>query len=78
VDGRYFYPVYALTAPGLDRMLENQSRFKLRADNPPEVADEDSVLAPIVAGKERSAGCAAPVAEKETHPAGNARRRDQI
>jgi hypothetical protein len=72
VDGRYFYPVYALTAPGLDWMLENQSRFKLRADNPPEVADEDSVLAPIVAGKERSAGCAAPVAEKETHPAGNA------
>jgi hypothetical protein len=58
MDGRYFYPVCALTAPGLDWMLENQSRFKLRADNPPEVADEDSVLAPIVAGKERSAGCA--------------------
>jgi hypothetical protein len=42
MQGPYFYPVYALTARGLDWMIENQSRFKLRmADSPTEIADED-------------------------------------
>jgi nucleoside 2-deoxyribosyltransferase len=48
VEGFYTYPVYALTALGLDWMLENQHRFKLQADDKleadddtPTVSDED-------------------------------------
>jgi hypothetical protein len=42
MDGPYFFPVYVLTAKGLDWMLENQDRFKLRVgDNAPEVADDN-------------------------------------
>lgn len=44
VSGSYFYPVYALTAQGLAWMLENQHRFRLRADDdttPQEPSEED-------------------------------------
>jgi hypothetical protein len=42
-DGPYTYSVYMLTARGLDWMLENQHRFKLRVDDDasPKVSDED-------------------------------------
>lgn len=42
-DGPYSYSVYILTSRGLDWMLENQHRFKLRVDDDaaPGVADED-------------------------------------
>lgn len=35
VDGFYTYPVYALTAKGLDWMLQNQHLFKLKDDDIP-------------------------------------------
>jgi hypothetical protein len=41
VDGPYTYPVYALTARGLDWMLENQHLFKLETEEAPKVSDED-------------------------------------
>jgi hypothetical protein len=45
VDGPYTYTEYALTASGLDWMLDNQHRFKLRYDEDapkaPEISDED-------------------------------------
>jgi hypothetical protein len=44
-EGYYTYPVYVLTALGLDWMLDNQHRFKLRTDEDaargPEISDED-------------------------------------
>jgi hypothetical protein len=43
VNGPYFYTAYSLTDQGLDWILENQDRFKLRADDnaPRKVSDED-------------------------------------
>jgi hypothetical protein len=42
-NGIYYYSVYVLTSLGVDWMLDNQERFKLRADDdaPPKVSDED-------------------------------------
>jgi hypothetical protein len=46
VDGTYIYTVYALTTSGLDWMLNNHHRFKLRYDEDnalksPMISDED-------------------------------------
>jgi hypothetical protein len=41
-DVFHTYPAYALTAEGLEWMLQNQHLFKLRADDDaPQVSDED-------------------------------------
>jgi hypothetical protein len=44
INGPYTYSLYTLTARGLDWMLDNQHRFKLRADEDargPEISEED-------------------------------------